>query len=291
VQAAGPQAAEATSAAGASVTLTGSASDPDNDSLTLTWREGAAVLGVGGQIVVTLPLGIHTISLTADDGRGGTATANVSVTVRDTTPPVVKAPASISIPATEAGGARGNAWSSLAAFLAGATATDLADPSPTALGPQVAGVNVDTSTLFPCGTTQVTFRFRDAAGNIGSATASVTVVVGTPKISGQIVGKGTLPGGSLFLDLQLANVGTGNARKLAVDIVLALPLKGSGLIKTVSPTKPVVIGSLDVGSTQTIRVVLTVPAGVKQFLLTAGGTMFNVQGKLDLVAVTQVVNP
>jgi len=37
--------------------------------------------------------------------------------------------------------------------------------------------------------------------------------------------------------------------------------------------------------------VLAVPAGVKQFLLTASGTLFNVQGTLDLFAVTQVVNP
>jgi len=95
----------------------------------------------------------------------------------------------------------------------------------------------------------------------------------------------------MFLDLKLTNTGTGNGRNLAVDLVLAVPLKGQGLIKTVSPTKPVVIGNFDVGSTQTIRVVLAVPAGVKQFLLTAGGTLFNVQGTFDLFAVTQVVNP
>jgi hypothetical protein len=209
----------------------------------------------------------------------------------DTTPPVVKAPANITVPATEAGGARGSASTALAAFLAGATATDLVDPSPTQLPPQVAGANVDTSTLFPCGTTQVTFRFKDASGNIGSATAAVTVVVGTPKISGQIVGRGSLAGGSLFFDVKFANVGTGNARKLAVDLVLGVPLKGAGLIKTVSPTRPVAIGNLDVGSSQTVRVVLGVPASVKQFLLTAGGTMLNVEGTLELFAVTQVVNP
>jgi hypothetical protein len=291
VQTGPPQIVEATSPAGALVTLTGSTTDPDHDPLTLTWREGASVLGIGAQINVTLALGVHTPTLTADDGHGAVSTAAVTITVHDTTPPAVKAPASLTVPATEAGGARGNAWPALAVFLAGATATDLVDPSPTALAPQAAGANVDNSTLFPCGTTQVTFRYRDASGNVGSATASVTVVVGSPKISGQIVGRGPLTGGSMFLDLKLTNTGTGNARKLAVDLVLAVSLKGPGLIKTVLPTKPVVVGNFDVGSTQTIRVVLTIPPAVKQFLLTAGGTMFNVQGTLDLFAVTQVVNP
>jgi hypothetical protein len=208
----------------------------------------------------------------------------------DTTPPVVRAPANITVPATEAGGARGSAWPALAAFLAGATATDLVDSSPTQLPPQVAGANVDDSTLFACGTTQVTFRFKDASGNVGSATASVTVVVGSPKISGQVVQRGTLADGSTFIDLQLTNTGTGNARKLAVDLVVAIPLNGHGLIKTVSPAKPLVIGTVDVGSAQTIRVALAVPPSVRQFLLTAGGTMLNVQGKLDLFAVTLPVS-
>jgi len=291
VQAGLPEIVEAASPAGAIVALTGSASDPDNDPLTLTWRDGVTVLGSGAQISATLSLGVHTITITADDGRGGVTTAAVIVTVRDTTPPVVTAPLAITVPATDAAGARGSAWPALATFLAGGTAKDLVDVSPVRLAPQAGSVVVDNSTLFPCGTTQVTFSFKDASGNVGRATASVTVVVGSPKVSGAIVGRGTLSGGSMFLDLKLTNTGTGNGRNLAVDLVLAVPLKGQGLIKTVSPTKPVVIGNFDVGSTQTIRVVLAVPAGVKQFLLTAGGTLFNVQGTFDLFAVTQVVNP
>ena len=79
---------EATSSAGASVTLQGSGStDPDNDALTFTWTEGVVVLGTSGSIQATLALGIHTITLTVDDGRGGTDTDVVQVTVVDTTPP------------------------------------------------------------------------------------------------------------------------------------------------------------------------------------------------------------
>ena len=93
----------------------------------------------------------------------------------DTTPPVVTPPDDLTVPATEAGGARGSASPTLAAFLIGGSAVDNVDPSPTRLSPQVGGVNVDNNTLFALGTTTVTFRFQDASGNIGTATANVTV--------------------------------------------------------------------------------------------------------------------
>jgi hypothetical protein len=57
--------------------------------LTFTWSEGAATLGAGAQISVTLPIGTHTITLTADDGRGGTGTSTVLITVQDTIAPKV----------------------------------------------------------------------------------------------------------------------------------------------------------------------------------------------------------
>src|SRR6185437_2733205 len=108
-----------------------------------------------------------TVSCTATDVHGNTASGQFTVTVRDTTAPAVTPPASITVPATESGGARGLAWPALASFLAGGTATDIADPAPVQLSPQVAGANVSNSTLFSYGTTTVAFRFRDASGNVG----------------------------------------------------------------------------------------------------------------------------
>jgi hypothetical protein len=73
---------------GTSVTLDGSrSSDPDNDALTYswTWNGGSAS---GMRPVVTLPLGATTITLTVDDGKEGTATDTVTVTVSDSVPPV-----------------------------------------------------------------------------------------------------------------------------------------------------------------------------------------------------------
>jgi hypothetical protein len=105
------------------------------------------------------------------DGRVGIYRAEPS----DTTPPVVTPPSAISIEATENSGARGSSSPQLAAFLAGGSATDNLDPSPERLAPHVNNVDVDNVTLFPIGTTTVTFRFRDATGNIGTADSNVEV--------------------------------------------------------------------------------------------------------------------
>ena len=93
----------------------------------------------------------------------------------DETRPLVTPPLSIGLSASEPGGARGTSVPALAAFLIGATATDNSAQPLQQLSPQVSGVNVGTSTLFPIGVTTVTFAFQDASLNIGTASASVTV--------------------------------------------------------------------------------------------------------------------
>jgi K319L-like, PKD domain/Secretion system C-terminal sorting domain/FIMAH domain/WD40-like Beta Propeller Repeat len=70
----------------AQITLNGSgSSDPDNDPLTYTWREnGTIIAGPIGSATsqVNLGAGSHTIELTVDDGRGGTDTDVVTITVK-----------------------------------------------------------------------------------------------------------------------------------------------------------------------------------------------------------------
>ena len=71
----------------ASVVLDGTgSSDPDDDALTFTWS-GPFGTASGPTQTVSLPVGTHTITLTVDDGKGGTTSDAVTVTVMDTTPP------------------------------------------------------------------------------------------------------------------------------------------------------------------------------------------------------------
>ena len=87
------QTLECSSPQGAAVRLDGSAStDADNDPLTYRWTDASGVV-VGTEAIVdlTAPLGGATYTLTVDDGRGGTASATVVVTVQDTVAPSIHA--------------------------------------------------------------------------------------------------------------------------------------------------------------------------------------------------------
>jgi hypothetical protein len=69
---------------GNDIAFDGSASsDPDGDSLTLTWSEGGKPLGTGNTTTTKLAKGKHIITLDVDDGRSdGTATTQVEIYVR-----------------------------------------------------------------------------------------------------------------------------------------------------------------------------------------------------------------
>ncbi|MGH7167287.1 MAG: PKD domain-containing protein, partial [Nitrospiraceae bacterium] len=89
---AGPdQTVECRSPSGATVTLDGTASsDPDSDPLTSRWTDSFGT-AQGPTPNVTLPLGAHTVTLTVEDGNGGSASDTVKITVADTKPPTATA--------------------------------------------------------------------------------------------------------------------------------------------------------------------------------------------------------
>ena len=107
----------------------------------------------------------------------------------DSKPPDVIPPGDITVQATGPLGTTGAATGALHAFLLAGSATDSVDPSPARLAPQVGGADADDTTLFPVGTTTVTFRFRDASGNVGSGTATVTVALASPVLAARAAGK------------------------------------------------------------------------------------------------------
>ena len=113
----------------------------------------------------TFPLGSTTVQCTATDTSGNTGKESFTVTVRDTTPPVINAP-DVSVTATRTAGIR-RTDAALAAYLTGVTATDQVS-TPT--------VTNDAPELLPVGRTEITFRARDAAGNTSSKQATVTVL-------------------------------------------------------------------------------------------------------------------
>ncbi len=142
---------EATGPSGAVVTFSASAIDNVDGSLV------PVCVPASGS---TFALGTTTVTCSATDAAGNTGSASFSVTVVDTTPPVVTVPTDITTAATSPAGA-------VVAF--SASATDLVDGAISPVCLPASG------SLFPVGTTQVTCTATDTAGNTGSASFDVTV--------------------------------------------------------------------------------------------------------------------
>ncbi|MFH1670689.1 MAG: PKD domain-containing protein, partial [Patescibacteria group bacterium] len=73
------------------VTLDGLGSNDDDTIVSYEWKEGSNVLGSDPILSVSIPVGMHTITLTVEDDEGETDTDGVLVLVEDNQPPVADA--------------------------------------------------------------------------------------------------------------------------------------------------------------------------------------------------------
>jgi hypothetical protein len=144
--------AEAINGAGATVTYT----DPTATDLVDGPRSVVCTPPSGA----TFPLGTTTVQCTSSDTRGNTATTQFSVTVHDTTAPVLVVPSPLEVEATGPNGA---------------IATYEASASDTVSGAITPSCDPPSGSTFPLGTTNVTCSATDGAGNTASANFDVTV--------------------------------------------------------------------------------------------------------------------
>ena len=143
---------EATSGSGAVVTFSSSAQDNLDGNLPTTCSPSSGA---------TFPLGATTVTCHATDAHGNTGTDTFKITIRDTTPPTVTAPADITREAASSGGA---------AVTFSASATDAVDGGLSATCSPASG------TTFGLGSTTVTCHATDAHGNTGNDSFAVKVV-------------------------------------------------------------------------------------------------------------------
>ncbi|QWV95003.1 HYR domain-containing protein [Geomonas oryzisoli] len=131
---------------------------------TATATDAVGVKGITSDAPASFPVGVTVVTWSASDDAGNVGKATQSVTVQDTTAPVVTAPAAVVAEAT----------APLSPVAIGtATATD-------AVG--VKEIKSDAPAAYPVGTTTVTWTAKDAAGNQGTATQTVVVKDTTPPV-------------------------------------------------------------------------------------------------------------
>jgi hypothetical protein len=166
---------EATSPSGAVATFSGSANDLVNGSLPLTCTPPSGS---------TFALGGNTVTCTAVDAAGNSASDTFTVTVVDTTPPALTVTAPAATEATSAVGA--------AVSFGPFSASDAVSGSiPASCSPA-------SGTTFALGDTTVTCSAADAAGNSSSASFTVTVVDTTAPVinAADVVATGTNASGA-----------------------------------------------------------------------------------------------
>lgn len=120
------------------------------------------------------PVGTTVVTYTATDAHGNTASATQDVTVVDTAPPTITAPAAVT--ANTGPGAASCSAVVSDATLGSATANDNCP------GVMISRTGVPAGNNFPVGTTVVTYTATDAHGNIASATQNVTVADNTAPV-------------------------------------------------------------------------------------------------------------
>ena len=111
----------------------------------------------------------------------------------------------------------------------------------------------------------------------------MTVEIGRPRITvSKSFAVGFDPSGLLYVDLKLADVGTGNARDVRLNQVGVSSVSGVGRVTvdtSRSPPLPFLVGNLDIGEpSHTIRFYFELLKEVPQFSLHVAGTMQDVAG-------------
>ncbi|MEO9276942.1 MAG: HYR domain-containing protein, partial [Nitrososphaera sp.] len=150
--------------------ITIEAKSPDHNSVDLglpSVNDAVGVESVTNDAPPYFSIGQTTITWTAKDASGNTATAKQLVTIKDTTPPVIHAPADITQEATSA--------TNNVVDLGNATVTD---------NGEIKSVTNNAPSVFTIGKTTVTWTAKDASGNSASAIQIVTITDTTaPKIT------------------------------------------------------------------------------------------------------------
>jgi hypothetical protein len=134
---------------------------------TPTVGDNCSVSSVINNAPAVFPIGSTLITWTVTDVAGNSATATQTVTVTDVTAPTISAPGTLTIQAN----------ASCVAFN-----VNLGNPVTTD-NCTVSTITNNAPTVFPIGTTTVTWTVTDASGNTATATQTVTVIdQGTPSI-------------------------------------------------------------------------------------------------------------
>ncbi len=159
--------------------------DPDNDPLTYVWKKNGNTIATGVTPTINLLSGVHTITLTVDDGKGGSSSDNVIITIN--TDLIAPVPDIANLPIVKG--------DCSATIVTSPTATD-------ACSGFVTGTTNDPLVYTSQGTYTVTWTYIDGNGNsvqqiqtvvVKDITAPVPDVANLPIVTGECSAKVETP--------------------------------------------------------------------------------------------------
>ena len=240
------------------ITIQSSSFDsPIQGPLTYEWRdELGQVVGLEEALVVALPVGQYTRTLTVTAPGGRSAEDGVTLAVRDTFPPTIQTRLLIFLDPRVAARTGADLISEM-----DITATDLCDPNPT--------ISAEPAGPYEAGTTQVVLTATDIAGNSESITVRVVVAASAP-------GAPATPSGPGAFDAPGASDAPGAPATLGGPSAPGASASGTSAAGAVVSVGPAVSGRVPPGS-QPGQVTTTFPSS--EPILPAGrGYMWWVAG-------------
>jgi hypothetical protein len=156
-----------------------------------------------------------------------------------------------------------------------------------------------TTAQFPISAGEVTKAqtlYLIAGLNGGTMVTSVQLNPGVPSLRGEVLAKGSLSPGVVFVDIKFTNNGTANAVNVNLTQVVARVLNGTGSVTYasgpgLSPALPANLGTIPYKGSTTVRLFFNVPSTVTRFAITEAGSMMSGSGKSYRLSLSQTITP